>query len=1192
MDVPFDDLPDELRVRQRQPVAQPKTSAVTSGRDVPLDDLPEAVKPKAVSRQPVARGGEFVPLEDLPSQLITVDTIKDRAKQERLNFQQQTGLAPSRTAPVEGTGGAAFGVFAVQGKQRQQNIEARKEQQKANEISFDELVKRDDYFNIANSYMKAVGQPTFDSKKESREDFVNRFYSQRRFAEFNTVFGTIPELATLKNSGIEQQQAVALGRRLYEQAEAAPGKGRAAFDIAKAIIADPTTYAGVGFGKAASSIAVRQGAKKLSEDVATRAIEKQALGKTAKRVEVGVSAGAEAAIAAGSDLTSQRAEIQTARIMGEPEQEYSAARTALAATIGGVLSGVVSAKTTKTPTIKERGEIIGEELVRRNITPANPTAPLTDAEQKISGALSRDFEDVHSQYVKAYGKSLLNQIDPAAAVTDSKVQEAYSKTAVRFALQLMKDNPQQFGFNPAKELVSDAVYRTLSQVDKIDDAALEAAINKVGLRPDQFAAMTKTTASEAGQILQSYSVAARALNRLRQIDPAFDKRMKDLYGVDGDQTSALTKFGEGIQRVERESKALITSGIDTLARNLVGNTIGVTMKTGVQMLEGIRYSVGTALDAADGKKLATLRQTMGDSFKDAIGTFYYMRKNGLAEDITEKVLENNPSLLSRISSATPDVDLNAVSNTRWEQSLDKLSRWSQTLNNAMDGMYRRASFAASLDRELRRVGVDLYKDVLAQNKDIPTSVLKRALDDSFKDTFSYSPQMYAKSFSAFEDLSERAGAYFVKGAELPTMSLFIPFPRFVTNAIAFQYKYSPLGFVGATEYVAQAAKLRAAGQLEKAEMVAREGATKAIQATVGLGMLAAAYDYRKNNLDSNWNELKTPSGTVDVKSIFPIAQYLGLGDWFARDVANGTGQAPSREIMESIVGFKAPAGTQHTFLQSIQEVFQSDEKGAKALESLGKISGDFLGRFTQPFVTKQIFDMFDLIRGDEAIMARDPNVLNADTMPGRMAEAAVQRVQAKLPVVKESLPPAVTRFKEQETPMKEGEFFNRLVGFRPITEPTAAEKEIIKHSVDLYKVYGRPTGDKDFDRLFIQNVNKNALDFVDSAIKRSDYSSFTSEQKQARINSAIEKAVEEAKKVTEATFAQEFPAKLNRIEYLREPAKVKKIVNELYAKDHKGRTMEEDKAYDLLPKYKELALKPTKFAKGGMVQQMHQLFGR
>lgn len=1131
----------------------------------------------------------FVPLEAEPtttakfvpvSQAMSVDEIRQQAAADRKKFQQETGLAPSTMAPVEGTGGAAFGVFAVQGKQRQQNIEARKAQ-KPTDISFDELVKRDDYFNIANSYMKAVGQPTFDAKKETREDFVNRFYSQRRFAEFNTVFGTIPELAALKNSGIEQQQAIALGRRLYEQAEAAPGTGRAAFDIAKSIIADPTTYAGFGFGKAASSIAIRQGAKKLSEDVALRAVEKQALGKTAKRAEVGVSAGAEAAIAAGSDITSQRAEIQTARIMGEPEQEYSATRTAMAATLGGVLSGVVSAKATKVPTIKERGELIGEELVRRKITTANPTAPLTEAEQQISGALSRDFETVHSQYVKAYGKSLLNQVDPAAAVTDSKVQEAYSKTAVRFALQLMKDNPEQFGFNPAKELVSDAVYRTLSQVDKIDDAALESAINKVGLRPDQFAAMTKTTASEAGQILQSYSVAAKALKRLREIDPGFDKQMKDLYGVDGDQAGALTRFGEGVQRIERESKAIITSGIDTLARNIVGNTIGVTMKTGVQMIEGIRYSVGTALNAADGQKLATLNQTMGDAFKDAIGTFYYMRKNGLAEDITERVLENNPSLLSRISSATQDTDLNDVS---------KLARWSQTLNNAMDGMYRRASFAASLDKELRRVGVDLYKDVLAQNKDIPTSVLKKALDDSFKDTFSYTPQMYAKSFSAFEDAFERVGSQFVRVAEAPGMSLAIPFPRFVTNAIAFQYKYSPLGFIGATEYATKAASLRAAGQLEKAEMVAREGATKAIQATVGLGMLAAAYDYRKNNLDKPWNELQTSGGTTDVKAIFPIAPYLAVADWLARDVAGGTGQAPKKEIMESVLGFKVPAGTQHTFLQTIQDLFESDEKGDKLLEGLGKTAGDFLGRFTQPFVTKQIFDMFDLIRGDEAVMARDPNVLSAETGTGRMAEAAVQRVQAKLPVVKEALPPAVVRFEEQETPSKEGEFFNRLVGFRTTPKRTAAEEEIIKHSTDLYKVYGRPSGDKEFDRLFIQNTNKNAIDFVNSVIKRPDYISGTSEEKKQTIDNAIREAVKIAKADTEGQFAQDFPDKIDRIRYLRLSSEEKKIVNQRYARDHGGRTMEDDKAYKLLPEYSDFGA--TKFAKGGVVQQMHQLFGR
>jgi hypothetical protein len=1139
---------------------------------------PSSASPVTAAFDPTtARVNAFDPqsAKKLPE---TIEEIRAEADRIRKSYSAEGLAAPAGASPVEGAGGAAFGVFP-QAKARQQNVEKVRAEQKAQEIPFDQLVKRDDYFNIANSYMKAVGQPTFDAKKESREDFVNRFYSERRFAEFNTVFGTIPELAALKNSGLESREAIALGRRLYEKAEDAPGTGRAAFDIAKSILADPTTYAGLGFGKAASSIVARQGVKKLSEDVATRAVEKQALGRTAKRSEIGVSAGAEAAIAGAADITAQRAEVETARVMGEEVPEYSATRTLFASTIGGVVSGVVSAKTTKVPTIKERGEIIGEELTRRNITTASPSAPLTQTEENIANAMTRDFETVHSQYVKAYGKSLLNQIDPATAVTDSKVQEAYSKTAVKMALQLMKDNPTQFGFNPAKELISDAVYRTLSQIDTIDNTALESAINQVGLRPDQFAAMTKTTASEAGQILQSYSVAAKALKRLREIDPGFNKQMEELYGVDNDQVGALSKIGQGIQRVERESKAIITSGIDTLARNIVGNSIGVTMKTGVQMLEGIRYSVGTALSAADGEKLTVLQKTMGDAFKDSLGMFYYMRKNGLAEDITEKVLANNPSLLSRISSATQDTDLNDVS---------KLARWSQTLNNAMDGMYRRASFSASLERELRRVGVDLYKDVLAKNKEIPTSVLKKALDESFKDTFSYTPQMYAKSFSSFEDAFEKVGAQFVRVAEAPGMSLAIPFPRFVTNAIAFQYKYSPLGFIGATEYVTQAAKLRAAGQLDKAEMVAREGATKAVQATVGLGMLAAAYDYRKNNPDLNWNEVKVGGGVVDVKAIFPIAPYLGLADWLARDVQGGTGSAPKKDIMESILGFKVPAGTQHTLLQTAQEVFDSDEKGDKFLEGLGKTAGDFMGRFTQPFVTKQIFDLFDLIRGDEAVMARDPNVLSAETGAGRAAEAAVQRVQSKLPVVKEELAPAIVRFKEQPTPSKEGEFFNRLVGFRTTTSRSNAEEEIIKHSTDLYKVYGRPSGDKEFDRMYIQNTNKYALDFVDGVIRRPDYTAGTSEEKKVLIDNAIKKAVEISKDTTEGTFVEKFPDKIDRIRYLRLSSEEKKIVNQRYARDHGGRTMEEDKAYDLLPNYSDFG--NTKFAKGGMVQQMTSLF--
>jgi len=1153
---------NEAETTTEQQQAQPKPL-----RFVPLDTAEIAPAPKA----------KFVPV----SEALTPDDIRKRAEEDRKRYREQTGLAPSTTAPVEGTGGAAFGVFAIQGKQRRENIEARKAAQEP-KISMDELTNRDDYFSIANQYMKAVGQPMFDEKKETRKDFIERFYSERRFADFNTVLGTIPELAALKNANLDTQEAIALGRRMYEQAASAGAPGgpsalRATWDIVKSVATDPSTYLGLGAGKAVSTGVVRTGAKKLSEDVAARALEKQALSKTAKRAEVGASAITEAAVAGAADITAQRAERATAEIMGEEVPEFSATRTAIVSVLGGTLSAAVSAKATKAPTIRERGEIISDEITRRNITPANPTAPLTEAEQQISKALTTDFDDVHSQYVKAYGKALLNQLDPATAVTDAKVQEPYSRTAVRVALQLIKDNPTQYGFNPAKEQISDAVYRTLSQVDNIDDVALEAAVNRAGLRPDQFAAMMKTTVSEAAKTMQAYSAASRVVNRMRQIDSTFDQRMKELYSVDNDGVSALTKVGEGIQRVERESKALITSGIDTLARNLIGNNIALTIKTGVQMLEGLRYSVGTALGAADGTRVATLKTTMGDAFSDALGTFYYLRNRGLAEDVTEKVLENNPSLLSRISTATQDTEMDNVS---------RLAKWSQTLNNAMDGMYRRASFASSLERELRRVGVDLYKDVLAQNKEIPASVLKRSMDEAFKDTFSYTPQMYAKSFSAFEDSFEKVGAQFVRMAEAPGASLVIPFPRFVTNAIAFQYKYSPLGFIGATEYVTQAAKLRAAGQLDKAEMVAREGATKAIQATVGLGMLAAAYDYRVNNPDKPWYQL----GDVDVRAIFPLSPYLGLADWLARDVAGGTGNAPTKEIAENIMGFKMPAGSQNSFLETIQDLVGSEEKWDKALEGIGKMAGDFMGRFTQPFVTKQIFDLIDLIRGDEAVMARDPNVLTAETAGGKAVEAATQRVQAKLPVVKEELPPAIVRFKEQETPSKEGEFFNRIVGFRTIPNPTDAEKEINKHSTDLFKVYGRPSGDKDFDRAYISNVNDFAISFVNSAIRRPDYKEGTSEEKKMIIDNAIRAATERAKVKTEGKFAQDFPDKIDRIRYLRLSSEEKKIVNQRYAKDNNGRTMEEDKAYKQLPLYSDFG--NVKFAMGGVVQQMQHLFGR
>ena len=107
----------EAETTTEQQQAQPKPL-----RFVPLDTAEMAPAPKA----------RFVPV----SEALTPDDIRKQAEEDRKRYREQTGLAPSTTAPVEGTGGAAFGVFAVPGKQRRENIEARKASQEP-KISMD-----------------------------------------------------------------------------------------------------------------------------------------------------------------------------------------------------------------------------------------------------------------------------------------------------------------------------------------------------------------------------------------------------------------------------------------------------------------------------------------------------------------------------------------------------------------------------------------------------------------------------------------------------------------------------------------------------------------------------------------------------------------------------------------------------------------------------------------------------------------------------------------------------------------------------------------------------------------------------------------------------------------------------------------------------------------------------------------------
>jgi hypothetical protein len=236
--------------------------------------------------------------------------------------------------------------------------------------------------------------------------------------------------------------------------------------------------------------------------------------------------------------------------------------------------------------------------------------------------------------------------------------------------------------------------------------------------------------------------------------------------------------------------------------------------------------------------------------------------------------------------------------------------------------------------------------------------------------------------------------------------------------------------------------------------------------------------------------------------------------------------------------------------------------------AVGKVLGDFTTRFAAPFVFKSGYEFLDLFR-EQGNVQRDPNVITADTTTGRIAEAAANRIQAKLPVLKENLPEAVPRLREGPV-VKEGEFFNSLVGTRDIPKKTPAEQEIINVNANPFKIYGGSSGNKVYDRAFIEQVNPRAIAYVEKLIEKDDYQKLSLAEKREKIHAVLSRATEVATLQTQAGFMKtpEGKTMLNKMEFDKLTSDERKIINDRYAKEHGGVSLEEANDYDRVKAYK------------------------
>jgi hypothetical protein len=352
-----------------------------------------------------------------------------------------------------------------------------------------------------------------------------------------------------------------------------------------------------------------------------------------------------------------------------------------------------------------------------------------------------------------------------------------------------------------------------------------------------------------------------------------------------------------------------------------------------------------------------------------------MRNGGLASDITEQLLADTPAhdaikLFNRYKRQV------TVKSQKWGQ-------WANSFNVTIDAFVRRAVFTASVERQLRRQGVDLYADVLAKNASVPTDVLRQATKEALQTTFGYLPKKADEKL--ISSSIERGAASMTANVisfidKTPFVNFAIPFPRYMANAMAFAYRYSPVGSLSAgQDMLFNVPRLVKEGKQQQAELVFRRASENLIKSAMGTAALASAYEYRKENKNLPWYEVPTNDGTtIDVRPLGPQAAYFAVAETLVRMEDGTYTGANARAALEAVTGFKFKAGSQDTFVDQLLNAYESEDRLRSFLAEGGKFVGNIAGGFTQPFVTKQIVDFINLIR-DEGRVARDVRPVDASS---------------------------------------------------------------------------------------------------------------------------------------------------------------------------------------------------------------------
>jgi hypothetical protein len=1095
-----------------------------------------------------------------------------------------------------------------------QKIEEARVEQAKNKIPFNDVINKPEYFNTVLDYAKArFGKEGEVRAGESKEDYIGRFMTHMRFLKSGNEINSMGELQYLNNAlaNKKNDDVLKAGKAydLFEKiADAStfsnkPSQGQQGFspvmDYFASAVSSPSTLASIFTGNIAlgklGTMAEQTGIKaavKTAKGAALAAAVPAAeftAGANNSVVEQKINLNvAQAKINEGKQKLLDpnldpelRDEIQKG--IDEAEAQVKQGVSVTKAAVSGLVNSVVGS-VELVPVL--RGKVSGKSkgyTLDEVTQPYKKNVPPTVEVKAVKDPTEKALED---QFDIFEGRKLLDEQGNPTTAAQMQVRTDLNQKATLIAQDIWKQQPD-LAIKP-NEKVSDAIKRTLESVDTIDDLTFERALTNAGVTTDEFAKMFRTSAGDAGRTLQSLSVVARLQNKIKAIDPLAAAEIDAMYGRKKAIPNALSGVWDFVLRADRERKALMVSQLSTTIHNGFSGLSVISLDSAKEMLESTLYRTGKSLyELGTGQQVTgTFTGGLKGIYDDTVRTAFYLGQNNLSSQVTEALLKGTPSLYNRLIKQTGDIGVDKLSKASGD--LSKASQILNTLNTAQDAFFREVVFTSTVEKQLSRGGLNMFQ-IIGEGKAVPDDILKNAVDAALSATFSKTP-------------TNGLGWAFVKGAEMmgPVASVFVPFPRFVVNAVEWQLKYSPIGLMNGAADLAVGATRKMAGDAdEMATQQLMRGNEALSKGVVGTALLYGAIKYREANQDTSWFETKQPDGSsIDIRAFSPAGPFLAAADFYVKWKQGRTEEFKTKDFIEGFAGMKALNGTS---LLIADKVMQSTTDTGTGENASNDFVNNFMARLVAGYFTsyttplKQIDDLvtsidrnstlprdaYQIPKGEESFGESFKKEFTKG-MPAFLGKVGLPS-KTDLPVYQ----PALTK----EAAFNESGPLKVLAGISLKGKPSDLEEEVTKLKIPFNKVF-TSTGDRIVDDEARRIMAPFIIEQFNNLKNAPYYKDASQDLKKINLQNLLNFAETTAKEIATnkdeaAAYAKGEQPRLYEVKYSKLAPELKRVVVDQYRKNT-GKELETTKDYATALAFAEAFKNYPGYAVGGLVQNFSE----